>query len=211
MHRDNRAIHTIFSSNTFSRSMLPLLYKESRLKHGRSRSAVRLMDIRQKWALAATSAVLFATAIGVGAWAMFREYSNDSIVDLGYSRYEGEELDSGVSRYLGMRYAAPPVGDLRFRAPVKPKHTTKVQNAKKVSRSTMSLPHLETDMYISLGPFPSPLMAYLPQILTPRIVFSLMSGSLLQQLPTQSCLYGYISKAVATKATSTPTMTARQL
>lgn len=93
------------------------------------------MDTRQKWAIAATSAALFATAIGVGSWAMFREYSKQSIVDLGYSRYRGEVLDSGVNRYLGMRYAAPPVGDLRFRAPVKPANTTKVQSATKVSPS----------------------------------------------------------------------------
>ncbi|KAI0474185.1 alpha/beta-hydrolase [Xylariaceae sp. FL0804] len=40
-------------------------------------------------------------------------------VDLGYSRYEGYEAE-GVHQWLGMRYAAPPTGDLRWRAPQEP-------------------------------------------------------------------------------------------
>lgn len=39
------------------------------------------------------------------------------IVDLGYVKYQGIALDSGVNEYLGMRYAEPPVGNLRWRAP----------------------------------------------------------------------------------------------
>lgn len=51
------------------------------------------------------------------------------IVDLGYSQYEGITLSSGVNQYLGMRFAAPPLGELRFRAPVNPDITTGVQDA----------------------------------------------------------------------------------
>ncbi|KAL4789756.1 Alpha/Beta hydrolase protein [Aspergillus venezuelensis] len=40
-----------------------------------------------------------------------------TIVDLGYSKYQGTALPSGVSQFLGMRYADPPVGDWRWRAP----------------------------------------------------------------------------------------------
>ncbi|PWY69698.1 alpha/beta-hydrolase [Aspergillus heteromorphus CBS 117.55] len=42
------------------------------------------------------------------------------IIDLGYARYQGIRPGTGVDEYLGMRYAAPPLGDLRFRAPQDP-------------------------------------------------------------------------------------------
>ncbi|KAE9363534.1 alpha/beta-hydrolase [Stipitochalara longipes BDJ] len=51
------------------------------------------------------------------------------VVDLGYSKYRGTTLSSGVNQYVGMRYAAPPVGPLRFRAPAAPLTRTGVQNA----------------------------------------------------------------------------------
>ncbi|KAL2851067.1 Alpha/Beta hydrolase protein [Aspergillus pseudoustus] len=51
------------------------------------------------------------------------------IVDLDYSRYQGESVTNGVVQYLGMRYAAPPVGHLRFRAPRDPPQTRMVQSA----------------------------------------------------------------------------------
>jgi len=41
-------------------------------------------------------------------------------VDLGYSKYQGSNVANGVSQWLGIRYAAAPVGDLRFRAPADP-------------------------------------------------------------------------------------------
>ncbi|KAI7285258.1 hypothetical protein KC345_g1846 [Hortaea werneckii] len=41
-----------------------------------------------------------------------------TIVDLGYSKYEGHRLESAaVNQWLGMRFAAPPPGDMRWRAP----------------------------------------------------------------------------------------------
>ncbi|KAI5887766.1 alpha/beta-hydrolase [Schizophyllum commune H4-8] len=43
------------------------------------------------------------------------------LVDLGYAKYEGVADEStGTTRFLGMRYAVPPIGSLRFRAPVAP-------------------------------------------------------------------------------------------
>lgn len=43
------------------------------------------------------------------------------VVDLGYASYNGTTLvESGVNQYLGIRFAAPPVGDLRWRAPQDP-------------------------------------------------------------------------------------------
>ncbi|KAK3335513.1 Alpha/Beta hydrolase protein [Cercophora scortea] len=51
------------------------------------------------------------------------------VVDLNYTVYEGLSLANGVSAFLGMRYASPPVGDLRWRAPAKPSRTSTVQKA----------------------------------------------------------------------------------
>jgi acetylcholinesterase len=52
-----------------------------------------------------------------------------AVVDLGYSQYQGTSLSSGVNQFLGMRYAAPPLGDLRFRAPADPLTTSGLQSA----------------------------------------------------------------------------------
>jgi hypothetical protein len=54
------------------------------------------------------------------------------VVDLGYSKYQGTNLGNGVSQWLGIRYAAPPLGDLRFRAPRNPLVNHKLQVANKV-------------------------------------------------------------------------------
>ncbi|KAL2860999.1 putative carboxylesterase [Aspergillus lucknowensis] len=51
------------------------------------------------------------------------------VVDLGYARYKGNRVAAGVDEYLGMRYAAPPLGDLRFRGPREPSSTSALQDA----------------------------------------------------------------------------------
>ena len=55
------------------------------------------------------------------------------IIDLGYSKYEGTALGNGVSQWLGIRFAAPPLGSLRFRAPADPIHNETLQKAVEVS------------------------------------------------------------------------------
>ena len=52
------------------------------------------------------------------------------LVDLGYTKYLGTAIPAGITQWLGIRYAAPPVGDLRFRAPADPpaSDTTQVAN-----------------------------------------------------------------------------------
>lgn len=55
-----------------------------------------------------------------------------STVDLGYAKYKGTTLSAGVNQYLGMRFARPPLGYLRWRAPVEPEWTAGVQSAEEV-------------------------------------------------------------------------------
>ncbi|OOQ84607.1 putative triacylglycerol lipase [Penicillium brasilianum] len=55
--------------------------------------------------------------------------AENPVVNLGYTSYEGRSLAGGVSQWLGMRYAAPPVNDLRFAAPQDPVSQTGVQQA----------------------------------------------------------------------------------
>ncbi|KZO96007.1 triacylglycerol lipase [Calocera viscosa TUFC12733] len=56
--------------------------------------------------------------------------SVDPLVNLGYSQYAGTANSSdGVSSWLGIRFAAPPLGDLRWRAPQDPLQNNTVQNA----------------------------------------------------------------------------------
>lgn len=53
----------------------------------------------------------------------------DAIVDLGYTKYNGRKFTDGTSHWLGMRYAAAPVGILRFAEPQYPPHEDAVQSA----------------------------------------------------------------------------------
>ncbi|KAK8004645.1 hypothetical protein PG989_004364 [Apiospora arundinis] len=48
----------------------------------------------------------------------------DPLVDLKYTKVQGTALANGATQWLGVRYAAPPVGDLRFAAPVDPAATS---------------------------------------------------------------------------------------
>lgn len=57
-------------------------------------------------------------------------------VSLDYATYQGRRLPAGVDEYLGLRYAAAPLGDLRFRGPQDPETVSGVQDASKVSASS---------------------------------------------------------------------------
>ncbi|KAL3418592.1 carboxylesterase [Phlyctema vagabunda] len=47
-------------------------------------------------------------------------YHGKLTVDLGYAKYRGVHVGHGINEWLGIRFAAPPLGDLRWRAPQPP-------------------------------------------------------------------------------------------
>lgn len=50
--------------------------------------------------------------------ALAKSSANNPIVDLGYAQYRGvRNATYGLDYYFGIRYAVPPVGNLRWRAP----------------------------------------------------------------------------------------------
>jgi cholinesterase len=51
------------------------------------------------------------------------------VVDLDYAQYRGQTLSSSLVQWLGIRYAAPPTGPLRFSAPQDPSVVVGVQDA----------------------------------------------------------------------------------
>ncbi|KAM0720433.1 hypothetical protein Q7P37_004569 [Cladosporium fusiforme] len=51
-------------------------------------------------------------------------FSVDPLVHLNYSSYAGTANSNGITQWLGLRYAAPPVGSLRFAAPEDPSPST---------------------------------------------------------------------------------------
>jgi hypothetical protein len=57
----------------------------------------------------------------------------DPLVDVGNARYLGTALPNGVTQWLGMRFAAPPLGKLRFRTPADPPFVEDVQAASSVT------------------------------------------------------------------------------
>lgn len=80
---------------------------------------------------------LLVAALARGALAVSPE------VDLGYSKYVGLPLSNSITQWLGIRFAAPPLGDLRFRAPQAPLFDPAVQQASQVRLST----HDDITMY----------------------------------------------------------------
>lgn len=58
--------------------------------------------------------------------------SKDPRIELGYATYFGKSLHNGVDQFIGMRYAAAPIGDLRWRSPAPPEEQG-IQLAQEVS------------------------------------------------------------------------------
>lgn len=74
-------------------------------------------------------ASLFSTVCGLPT---ATNHSGQPVVDLKYAKYQGVRLEGGVDEFLGMRYASPPIGDLRFRAPRDPSANQTLQSATEV-------------------------------------------------------------------------------
>jgi hypothetical protein len=87
-------------------------------------------------------AVLIGLATGLAVTPTLR---GPPIIDLGYSQYEGTTMSSGVNQFLGLRYAAPPLGDLRFRAPAPPLSTSRIQAATSVRLPVPQSKTIEVD------------------------------------------------------------------
>jgi len=63
-------------------------------------------------------------------WATSFARAQTPIVDLGYAQYQGTvNAATNITNFLGLRYAAAPIGDLRFRAPQPPVTVAGVQLA----------------------------------------------------------------------------------
>jgi cholinesterase len=56
----------------------------------------------------------------------------ETLVDVSYTKYQGTALPNGISQWLGIRYAAPPVGALRFEPPQDPLQNNTIQLADQV-------------------------------------------------------------------------------
>ncbi|KAL4927908.1 putative triacylglycerol lipase [Aspergillus undulatus] len=55
--------------------------------------------------------------------------AREVVVDLGYAQYRGQAFSNGIAQWLGIRYAAPPLGSLRFSAPQDPEEVGGIQDA----------------------------------------------------------------------------------
>jgi hypothetical protein len=87
------------------------------------------------WIIAAVVLMMIGLALALGlVFGLRRAHATNTslTVDLGYSKYVGYNGDNGVDQWWGIRYAAPPVGDLRWAAPADPVVDGKTHDANQV-------------------------------------------------------------------------------
>ncbi|KAL0579842.1 hypothetical protein V5O48_002150 [Marasmius crinis-equi] len=76
------------------------------------------------------SGLLSCTLINAVYSSSPRQVKDSPVVDLGYAQYRGVyDTNMNVTNYRGVRYAASPTGDLRWRAPQAPKNIPGIQQA----------------------------------------------------------------------------------
>ena len=78
------------------------------------------------------SILLISVAILVAAVPSVAASTIGNTVHLGYATYQSSTNGLGINEFLGMRFAAPPLGDLRFRAPRDPLNETGIIQAHSV-------------------------------------------------------------------------------
>lgn len=61
--------------------------------------------------------------------------ATENVKQLNYASYRGHDQNDGVSLWKGMRFAAAPVGELRFAGPQDPPATRDIQDATAVCLS----------------------------------------------------------------------------
>jgi hypothetical protein len=100
----------------------PWVLAESIVDFLRLRTLVLPSDIFHPHIMSMKITLSFALAL-VASYHSSGVAAVDSYVHLDYSSYNGVALPNGVTQWLGIRYAAPPLGDLRFAAPQDPPST----------------------------------------------------------------------------------------
>lgn len=130
------------------------------------------------------------------------------LVDLGYSRFLGSALPNGVSQWLGMRYAAPPLGNLRFRAPQDPPLNRSIQIADQVRQySYVPNPFKFTDLNFSTVQYASPRAAHSLLLVNQTTVSSSMFMLPPKRRQTPNYQFSSSFRVVAISAMQTPIST----
>src|ERR1700761_8842487 len=131
-------------------------------------------------------------------------------VKLDYATYVGTSLPAGVNQFLGMRFAAPPLGNLRWRGPADPPVETSPVQAAAV-RQNLYLSHLQvthdvdsTVRFATTSASPSIQMR--PRSPTTACLSTSTPLLALRGRPSFPC--GSSSRAAATSRTRTPIITA---
>lgn len=78
------------------------------------------------------AAVMLQTLLMIIVLCTVRCLGVDSVVSLSDGKYRGVTQSNGITRWLGMRYAAAPLGHLRFAAPKDPSVHDGIKSANQV-------------------------------------------------------------------------------
>ena len=134
---------TSASAHSSDSSAPSSIKKEYKNEHGQPEKTRRRRR-RTWWPILAIATLLSGLVLGLSlGLTLGREHHRrghnttlSAIVDFGYSQYQRNTYSDGVSQWLGIRFAAPPIGDLRFAAPHDPAENRALQKANKVRWST---------------------------------------------------------------------------
>lgn len=131
----------------------------------------------------------------------------DVTVSLNYSTYIGTaQAGTGVTQWLGIRYAEPPLGDLRFMPPQDPVVNTTAQLADQVGNSALTISFSShTDKYFSMANIAWPPTVRPTTQLHQKTASSSTCMHLRTPLRAQTCQCTFSSKAAASTSTAIPT------